>query len=382
MGGNNPHVVHWAKFYPPEWGGMERVTYDLATMMARTGTATVVVAFTHDANAPKKMLQDEVTVIRERASLTFASQPVSLGWVWSTIRHSWRSQAVLVHAPNPLAVLPMVMMALLRLLQIGPRRIVMMWHSDIIDKGVLGLLIRPVEYLMGLCSTHIVATSPPYAEASPLLRRFRRKVSVVPLGIEAPQRTEKPVLPEAIARFVDGRPLLLAVGRQVPYKGFSGLLDAAALISSPFALVIVGSGPLSDAMEQQRISLNLQDKVLLTGRLGAHALDALFGNAYAYIMSSNARSEAFGVVLLEAMSQALPIVATDIPGSGVPWVVQDGVAGVIVPLDQPDALAQAVDGLLADPEAAKTIGKAGQQRFEHMFRRESMSEAITGLLIP
>ena len=106
---------------------------------------------------------------------------------------------------------------------------------------------------------------------------------------------------------------------------------------------------------------------MLAGRLSDAALHALFQRATLCCLPSTYRAEAFGVVLLEAMTYGLPIVASDIPGSGVPWVNQHGVSGLNVPVGDPVGLAQACNKLLSSPELRGRLSDGARQRFTSEF---------------
>jgi glycosyltransferase involved in cell wall biosynthesis len=179
--------------------------------------------------------------------------------------------------------------------------------------------------------------------------------------------------------FLGGRPYALAVGRNVPYKGFEYLIEAAARLPSSDAIVIVGTGPLEPVYRKMIAKLGVEDRVLLAGRMGTNDLNALFRSAALYVMSSVKRSEAFGIVTLEAMGNSLPVVATQIEGSGVAWVAGDGETGPIVPPRDAEALARAIGGLLADPDARAAFGKAARARYERLFTNDRMNGAVMAL---
>jgi glycosyltransferase involved in cell wall biosynthesis len=205
------------------------------------------------------------------------------------------------------------------------------------------------------------------------LRRYREKVRVVPLGIADPAAGAAGLkLPERFSSFLKGRKLVLSVGRLVLYKGFDYLIGAAAKLDEDAAIVIVGGGPLEADLSRRIVEGGLEDKVLLAGRVAQEDLTALFANASIYAMTSVERSEAFGVVQLEAMAHGLPIVATQIPGSGVGWVSDHGSTGASVPVRDSEALAHALNGLLKQPEKLAECSSASRRRYEEEFRLEHM----------
>ena len=364
-------IVHWAKYYPPEWGGTELVTYDEATASAAAGDDVCVVAFTRAET--RKETDKGVYIERAKVSASIDSQPLSLRWFLAAVRQAFTADVVHIHTPNLLAAPA--------LLLVPPRpRVILQWQTDVVEKGLLGKLVRPLELFMAWRADLILANSEAYAAASVVLRRFRYKTVAVPLGIADPVVAQAaPALPEQIAAFVRGRPIALAVGRSVPYKGFEYLIRAAASVKEDVAIVIVGTGPLQDEYRRLIDEFGLGDRVLLAGRLPEADLNALFRAASFYVMSSVMRSEAYGLVLLEAMAHRLPTIATQIPGSGVAWVAGEGETGLIVPPRDTKALAAAIDRFAGDPELRRAFAVRSRDRFDRMFTRDRMLEQILPL---
>lgn len=318
---------------------------------------------------------NEVRIDRSRVALTVSSQPVSLTWLWRAVRRARRGGVVLVHYPNVLAVL------VLPFLRRGTR-VVTYWHSDVINKGALGRLVGIAERYLLRRSDLVLASTRAYADASGRLHTVRDKVDVLPIGIEDVTRESKvppALLPSAIQSFIGshGR-VVLAVGRLVPYKGFDVLVQAAATMPADTRLVIVGEGPEAGALRLQIESLGVADRVLLVGRLDDLALRALFQVASVYAMSSVERSEAYAIVQVEAMAHGVPIVATDIPGSGVPDVSGYGDTGALVPVGDPQALSAALTAVMSTADAG--LRQRVRARFERYFTLDHMVNDALRLL--
>jgi glycosyltransferase involved in cell wall biosynthesis len=124
-------------------------------------------------------------------------------------------------------------------------------------------------------------------------------------------------------------------------------------------LVVLGEGP-----ERARLT---GDGVFLPGRVG----DVAAWLQRAELLVHPARWEGFGLALLEAMLSCLPVVATSV--SSIPEIVVDGQTGLLVPPDDADALAEAIDGLLTDPWRASRLGAAGLARARSAFSVERMA---------
>ena len=122
-------------------------------------------------------------------------------------------------------------------------------------------------------------------------------------------------------------------------------------------------------------TLGLQERVRFLGEVDDDALPDQYHRAHLFVLPANARSEAFGTVLLEAMASGLPCVSTEV-GTGTSWVVQDGVTGCVVPPNDPAALVEAIRGLLETPGVLETMGCAARVRVEEEFTQERMIERV------
>jgi glycosyltransferase involved in cell wall biosynthesis len=200
------------------------------------------------------------------------------------------------------------------------------------------------------------------------------KLVTVRYGLDSAPAKRAEVTPHA-SGIPDGVPLILAVGRLIAQKDHATLLRAFALVrkSHPEArLAILGHGPLEEATRALAHELALDDAVILPGR--QEPGDWL---VRADIFVHTSRWEGFGIVLLEAMLASLPVVATSV--SAVPEVVVDGETGLLVGEGEVDAVAAALDELLADPERARRLGAAGLERARSEFSVARMTERTIGV---
>jgi glycosyltransferase involved in cell wall biosynthesis len=198
------------------------------------------------------------------------------------------------------------------------------------------------------------------------------RVVTVHYGFEAP-----PPDPEGrrAARLTLGcaDELLVGVfGRLVRQKGVDVLLDAFAAVQprQPEArLIVVGDGPLRADLEKRAYDLDLDGVVRFTGWI--EQARRLMPACDVIVVPS--RWEGFGLVTLEAMGHARPLIASRT--SALPEIVIDGQTGVLVPPEDPAALAAAIDGLLSDKHKAEAFGLAGYKRLVSDFSIEEMVEA-------
>jgi glycosyltransferase involved in cell wall biosynthesis len=151
------------------------------------------------------------------------------------------------------------------------------------------------------------------------------------------------------------------------------LLEAMAECGG--SLILVGDGPLEGDLRRRAAELGIADRVLFAGRVDDADLPAYYQASDVFVLPSIARTEAFGVVQVEAMAAGLPVVSTNLP-TGVPWVNQDGVSGIVVAPEDPASLARAIDTLVRNVELRARLGKDASHRADALFSRRRMLDAF------
>jgi rhamnosyl/mannosyltransferase len=225
----------------------------------------------------------------------------------------------------------------------------------------------------------VIVSSPALASDSALVRRARR-VATIPFGVALAsyRRTDaaRIAAAEAIRAGTRG-PRLLFVGRLVFYKGVHVLLEAAR--EWPGTLIIVGDGPLEAEMRARAAELGVAGRIQFTGPLADDEVQAHYQACDALVLPSIARTEAFGVVQIEAMAAGLPVVSTRLP-TGVPWVNQDGVSGIVVPPDDAAALGAALRRLAQDAALRTSLADGARRRADALFSRERMVRSFKAVI--
>jgi len=164
---------------------------------------------------------------------------------------------------------------------------------------------------------------------------------------------------------------ILSVGRLVEKKGTDILLDALALLPQDlhWRLVHVGGGPLRKELEQQATALGLAQRVQWRGAMAQGELLTLYRSADLFALASRIAQDGdrdgLPNVLMEAQSQSVPVVATDV--SAIHELIIDGKTGVLVPAQDPPALARALEALMRDPARRQTLAEAGRLRVSAEF---------------
>ncbi|MCX5539974.1 glycosyltransferase [Paraburkholderia sp. CNPSo 3076] len=267
----------------------------------------------------------------------------------------------------------------LRLLGDRSKPAVMTYHSDVVRQRWLGHLYGPVMRRMLASMSAVVATSPAYARTSPVLREFvdPQRVHVIPLGIADYATGEvKSANSNVLERLrLDGRPYFLSLGVLRYYKGLHTLIEAASSI--PAQLVIAGSGPEMTSLRRLAEERGASN-VVFAGQVSDTEKNALLNGCRGLVLPSQLRSEAFGMVLVEAAMFGKPLVSCEI-GSGTSYVNEHGVTGFVVQPEAPQELAQAANALLVDERRAWEMGGAARIRYERLFSGEALGNRYTAL---
>ncbi|UUX96766.1 glycosyltransferase [Aquabacterium sp. J223] len=359
------------KFYPPVDGGIETAVRDIAEgLTARRWQVEVLCA-----NLVARTLSEPgaipVTRVASWGQVASTSMTPSL-LPWLRKRQAGQ-QVVHVHLPNP--------MANLALWWTRPdARLVVHWHSDIVKQQRLLRLYAPLQEWLLRRADAIIATSPPYAASSSWLQPHRHKVHVVPLCVRDAcpadgMKRQAPAADALRARHA-GKRIVFALGRMTYYKGFDVLIDAASRLDDSTVVLIGGGGELLAPLRARVAAAGLGHRVHLLGRIADADLAAYYEAADVFCLPSLIRSEAFGLVMLEAMSFGRPVVATHIEGSGVPWVNQDGETGLNAQPGNAASLAGALSRLLDDPALARRLGAGARRRYETHFTPQKMIDAL------
>jgi rhamnosyl/mannosyltransferase len=228
---------------------------------------------------------------------------------------------------------------------------------------------------LDICSG-VVVTSPNYLVSSPVLAAFQQKCHAIPYGIPTDdfQYYDEKKVENIRGRYGDR--IIVTVGRLVYYKGIEYLIRAMREIDG--RLLIIGDGPLRASLEREAIRNRVLDKVEFLGRRTIKEIVPYYHAADVFALASVSRSEAFGIVQLEAMACGKPVVNTNI-ASGVPFVSINELTGLTVPPSDSHALAKAINKLLWDSQLRTDFGRAARLRVLEEFNLDLMIKRTMNL---
>ena len=182
----------------------------------------------------------------------------------------------------------------------------------------------------------------------------------------------------------DRAPLIAAVGRLQPKKGFITLVEACRILhdhGTVFRCTVVGEGPERHRLEQAIAGAGLADAVTLTGEQSQPQVTALLHQARAFTLpcttAPDGDRDGLPNAILEAMAAGVPVVATAV--GGIPEAIEDGRTGLLVPPDDAGALASRMEDLLKNGELCRTLGLSGRALAREQFDLERNVEPLAEL---
>ncbi len=355
-------VLFITKHYPPSEGGIERYSHLLCTGLVRSGIEVEVVAAAEDQRHSSAEMIDGVKVHRLGTLLGLSGAPISPGLPRLLSRLAPRFDLLHLNFPNPWTELAY--------LCFGRRKqAVLTYHGDIFRQKLFLRLYSPFIHILMRQMSAIIATSTNYVNSSPVLARYREKCRVIPLPVDT--ASLQPVETEGVeAMRRQYGEFVLFVGRLVYYKGLEHLIEAVGLLQD-IRLVVVGRGPLEGTCRDLVARLKLDARVTFLGKIPDEDLRALYCACQCFVLPSVARSEAFGMVLAEAMASGRPVISTEL-STGTSFVNLDNETGFVVPPGNAVALAQKIKLLFENKELQYKFGQQARQRVEQLFRQEIM----------
>lgn len=362
-------VLQFGKFYPVK-GGVEKVMWDLTRTVSQRGIDCDMLCCSLRESMPdggEIRFNEHGRCICVKAWRKVAATMISPALVIRLRRICSSYDIIHIHHPDPMAALALRMSGF-------KGKVILHWHSDILKQRILLRFYSPLQRWLLKRSDRIFCTSPAYLEASPFLEGFRHKAVSVPIGIE-PLECD-PAGAEALRARYPGKKIIFSMGRLVGYKGYGYLVEAAAQLPDDHIVVIAGDGPLKGELSARIGSLGLDGKVLLTGYLDNKRAAEWFSACDIYVMSSIWKTEAFGIVQIEAFSCGKPVVATRIPGSGVSWVNKHGVSGLNVEPKNSSALAAAILEISSNSDTFVKFSDGALKRYKSLFTLDGMIDNV------
>ena len=358
-------VLTFGRYADANFGGLERYVFELARSLATEVHYTNIVA---DRGAPPDLALAGET-IRVRPWFSVGGTPVCPGMLSHARRAQETTPFDIVHLQFPAD--PMAHWAAASMP--ASVKLVISWHSDIVRQRALLALYRPFLNHLLRSSHAIIGATPAHFSGSRQLEPVKARdiFHVVPYGFDLGRFVPRPPFADELRRGHSAPLLVFALGRHVYYKGFEFLIRAMAEVPEA-KLLLGGEGPLTARLQQLAAASGVAGRVSFVGRIPEAELPAYYHACDVFCLPSVQPAEAFGIVQIEAMAAARPVVCCELH-NGVTWVNRDGVTGLVVPPADPAALASALRRLAADRELRARLGAQARERALAHFTSEAMA---------
>lgn len=349
-------------YFPDPPGGLQEAIRQICLTTSRVGIQNTIFTLTPDLN--QKIIEfPEAKVVREKSWWAPASCDISGPASLKTYAQLTKSTDVIhFFYPWPYA-------DLLNLLAPSKKPKVLTYISDVVQQKFLNKLYAPLMWHTLHQMDVIVANCEAYARTSPILSHpsIRDKVRIIPLGIDEtsyPSTNElNQATPYELAPINPGEPYFLFIGVHRYYKGLHTLIQASVRCNAK--VLIAGTGPKTTELKNLASQLGASNIIFL-GQVSDIEKMSLIAGCRALILPSHLRSEAYGMVLVEASIMGKPMISCEI-GTGTSFINLDGKTGVVIPPESESKLAEAMNLLMHDSELAARMGRCARKRYEDNF---------------
>lgn len=354
-------------YFPDPPGGLQEAIRQICMTTSCFGVQNTIFTLS-PKNQPRVIEMPEATVVRERSWLAPASCDIGGASAFSSYL-SLLKQADIVHYFHPWPFADV-----LNTFKKTDKPVLLTYISDVVRQRFLGTLYSPLMWHTLRQMDVIVANCPAYVETSPVLSHpsIRDKVRVIPLGIDEnsyPKVGDDSVFSRISVTATEPYFLFLGVLRY--YKGVHTLISAAKSLNAK--VVIAGSGPESEKLKRQAESLGLKN-IFFAGQVTDKEKVSLIKNCLALVLPSHLRSEAYGMVLVEASMMNKPMISCEI-GTGTSFVNQHEKTGLVLKPENVDEMGDAMRTILNNAELAKTFGENARSRYELLFSGLALGKA-------
>ena len=376
-------IVMLSPYFYPHTGGTEKYVRDLSTALIQEGHEVTVITnnLPKSKNAPaQETLPEGIKVIRLDAVDLFSYLPTSFGQFNLKMLDGF--DIVHVHVPA---------FSFLRSVAGKIKQpLVVTYHCDVtVSEKYFGVPVPSWSVPIFEGSNNVYArallskadavynTTETYAQTSPVMKHVPHRV--FPIGIFSKNIDDIQKKLNLTPDKKNPRQILF-LGRLAGNKGCDYLVKAMPKVLEKFPdtkLIICGDGEEKAHILDLVTQFGIGPAITFLGTATFDKLVELYYTSIAYIFPSINRLEAFGIVQLEAMANYTAVVASDIPGPNAVMDVDQ--SGLLVPKQDPEALANAIIKILADPEKAKAMGKRGRELVETKYNWKTIVQQVTGL---
>lgn len=352
--------------FHPGKGGVQKYVYELSIELIKSYKIDIVIICPWKKWFTKKVIFENMKIYYMPYIFKISSTPINPFWYGKIESLIDKEKPDIINGHMPV---PYIADIAARIAHKKNIPFILTYHNDLTGYNPIIRFLSKCYYkflgnrTMGI-PTIIIATSEYYASLSHYLKKYFDKLEIVSPGVD-------------INRFhmleysyKKGNTILF-VGRldkESQHKGLNYLLDALKIVLNmlpELKLIVVGNGNYINHYKKLVLSIGLMDSVIFTGFLEDGELSSYYNKSDVLVLPSYNMAEGFGMVLIEAQACGTPVIGTNV--GGIPYAINDGETGLIVPHSDPQSIANAILKILVNENIKKEMGMKGYERVRKEF---------------
>jgi len=363
-------ILQVSKLYPPTIGGVERIVQQIAEGLNDKTDMQVLVCQEKGKGCDE--VYEGVKVHRSGSLGVFLSMPLSFSFMHNLRKLSKDADIIHFHMPFPLGDLAYFLSGY-------KGKVIIWWHMEIVRQKKAMAIYRPMMMKFLERADLIMVATEGHVKGSEVLQQFKDKIVAIPFGLDDAFLEKSLVAIEkekVAATAATTATNFLFIGRLVYYKGCDVLLEAFAKMANKEAhLTLVGGGPMKEELETMAKTYGIEDRIHMLGSIPYNDLLQQIAECDVFVLPSSERTEAFGIVQIEAMAYGKPVINTNLP-TGVPYVSLHEKTGLTVEPKDVKGLSDAMDRLANDADLREKFSISARKRVEDEYKLSSVLDRI------
>lgn len=356
------------KLYHPVIGGIESVVKDIAKGLNHPDNFIIDVLACQKKGRRNIEKINQIKVYKAHSFGKALGMPISFDFFLLFFKIKNNYDKFLIHFPFPLATFLTFF--------IPKNKLIIFYHSDIVRQRFFKLIFSPfIKYSLKKANK-IIVSGHNIIKSSEMLKKHHTKCEVIPFGVDFPISRDDELNAKKIKELNNNKKIILGVGRLVYYKGFAYAISAMKNINAK--LIIIGSGKEEKNLKNLIKSLNLKEKVEILPP--QENLNPYFLACDVFIFPSCAKSEAFGLVQLQALAYGKPIINTYL-NTAVEEVSLNNITGITVNPKNVKEIEVALNKILNNEELYNEFSKNAKEKYKSLFTADKFLKNIKKALL-
>ena len=363
-------ILHISKYFPPIYGGIENQAKYICDYLSKKKESVQVLAFGKKTG----IRLNKYKIYEFKPFINLMSQPISLRFIFSAKKIIQNNDIIHFHYPNVIGLITCFLFATNKILYVH-------WHSDIVKQRYLNFFFLFVEKKILNNAKRIIFTSKIYANQFKYYNLYKHKIVTINCGTHDLSKdfNRDKVIKKKYLKLQNKYKkfnVIYSIGRLVKYKGFKYLIEASKDLDQNTRVIIAGDGKEFKSLSKIIRENKLEKKVFLLKKISHYDHLSYLKLCKVFCLPSIDRSEAFGIVLIEAMTFSKPIISTKIKDSGINWVNVDQITGFKVPIKNPKKLSFNLKKIIKDKNNYKKMSINSKKRYQKFFTSNLMNKSF------